>query len=81
MLKPKAADAPMPARASSVWEAVLAYAKAHPADPRSPEALYWLVHVGHYGDGHNHSGHRAFDLLHQRYPTSAWAKKTKYYYD
>jgi hypothetical protein len=81
MLKPKASDAPTPAKAASVWEAILAYAKAHPADPRVPEALYWLVHVSHFGDGHNHSGHRAFDLLHQRYPTSPWAKKTKYYYD
>jgi len=81
MLAPKGGDAPVPAGAASVWEAVLAYAKAHPADPRSPEALYWLVHVSRFGDSHNHSGHRAFDLLHQRYPTSPWTKKTKYYYD
>jgi len=66
---------------SPVWEEVLAYASAHPKDPRSPEALYWLVHVTRYGHSHNHLSHRAFDILHQRYPTSAWTKKTPYYFD
>jgi hypothetical protein len=64
-----------------VWEEVLAYASAHPKDPRSPEAFYWLVHVTRYGHSHNHLSHRAYDLLHQRYPTSSWAAKTKYYFD
>jgi hypothetical protein len=66
---------------SPVWEEVFAYASAHPSDPRSPEALYWLVHVTRYGHTHNHLSHRAFDILHQRYATSAWTKKTPYYFD
>jgi hypothetical protein len=66
---------------ASVWEEVLTYASAHPADTRSPEALYWLVHITRYGHSHNHLSHKAFDLLHQRYPNSTWAKQTKYYYD
>jgi TolA-binding protein len=66
---------------ASVWEEVLTYAGAHPADTRSPEALYWLVHITRYGHSHNHLSHKAFDLLHQRYPNSTWAKQTKYYYD
>ena len=70
-----------PATATSVWEEVLAYAKAHPTDPRSPEALYWLGHVARYGYSHDNLSKSAFDLLHQRYPTSTWAKQTKYYYD
>jgi hypothetical protein len=66
---------------ASVWDEVLAYASAHPSDTRSPEALYWLVHITRYGHSHDHVSHKAFDILHQRYPTTTWAKQTKYYYD
>ena len=71
----------LPAGAVDVWDEMLAYCSAHPSDPRVPEVLHWLVHVGHFGGSHNHSGHRAFRLLHQRYPSSVWAKKTPYYND
>jgi hypothetical protein len=70
-----------PKKAGSVWEDVLAYAKAHPNDPRSPEALYWLVRVSRFGTGHNRSSYRAFVLLHDRYKTTDWAKNSKYFYD
>jgi hypothetical protein len=70
-----------PPGAVDIWDEMLDYAKAHPKDPRIPETLYWLVHVGHYGGSHNHSGKRAFELLHGRYPKSVWAKKTPYYND
>ena len=66
---------------SSVWEELLDYMRDHPRDPRAPEALYWLIHVSHYGTGHNRSGYHAFNLLHERYPSSTWAKQSKYYYD
>jgi len=66
---------------SSVWEELLDYMRAHPRDPRPPEALYWLIHVSQYGTGHNRSGYRAFNLLHERYPSTTWAKQSKYYYD
>ncbi len=66
---------------ASVWDEVLAYASAHARDPRAPEALYWLVHVARYGHSHDHLSHRAFDVLHQRYPNSSWAKRTRYYFD
>ena len=52
-----------------------------PRDPRAPEALHWLIHVGHYGQGHNHSGRRAFELLKSRYPDSSWATQNPFYYD
>lgn len=72
---------PTPAGATAAWDEMLAYARAHPADPRVPEALYWLVRVGRWGGTHDHSGKRAFQLLKTRHPASAWAKKTPYYYD
>jgi TolA-binding protein len=66
---------------SSIWEELLGYVRAHPRDPRAPEALYWLIHVSYCGTGHNRSGYCAFMLLHERYPGSTWAKQSKYYYD
>ena len=71
----------MPPGAVDAWDEMLTYAAAHPGDARVPEALYWLVHVGHFGGSHEHSGKRAFLLLHRRYPGSVWAKRTKYYND
>jgi hypothetical protein len=71
----------LPKGAVSTWEEMLAYVTAHPKDSRAPEALYWLVHVGHFGGSHAHSGRRAFKLLKARYAASDWAVKTKYYYD
>jgi len=70
-----------PPGAVDAWDEMLAYARANPTDPRIPETLYWLVHVGHFGGSHNHSGKRAFELLHGKYPKSIWAKKTPYYND
>ena len=70
---------PMPTGAKDVWEEMLAYAAAHPADSRIPEALHWLVHASHFGASHNHSGRRAFDLLQHRYPNSVWARRTPSY--
>lgn len=73
--------APPPAGAVAAWDEILAYANAHPADPRVPEALYWLVRVGRFGGSHNHSGQRAFKILHARYPKSPWTAKSPYFYD
>lgn len=64
----------------NVWEEVLAYARAHPEDPRSPEALYWLIRVTHWGPNENDMSSRAFRLLHARYPKSNWAKRSPYHY-
>jgi hypothetical protein len=67
--------------ATSVWEELLAYSRAHPRDPRSAESLYWLIHIARWGANHDHIGKRAFQLLHRRYPGSYWAKRSPYYYD
>jgi hypothetical protein len=71
----------LPPGGVSAWEEMLTYIAAHPDDARAPEALYWLVHVGHFGGSHAHSGRRAFKLLKSRYGSSPWAAKVKYYYD
>jgi hypothetical protein len=70
---------PGPAAARDLWEEMLAYAKAHPADPRVPEALHWIVHASHFGASHDHSGRRAFRMLQLGYPKSVWAQRTKYW--
>jgi hypothetical protein len=80
----KASDEPppaMPVGGVAAWEEMLVYAAANPKNAQVPEALYWLVRVGRYGGTHNHSGKRAFQLLHKTYPTSTWAKRSPYFYD
>jgi hypothetical protein len=74
-------EKPVPAGATSLWDEALAYVRAHPADPRSPEMLYRLIRVARWRANHDHLGRRAFQLLHARYPRSAWAKRSPYYYD
>ena len=62
----------------------LAFAQAHPQDPRVPEALYLAVRATRYGCTDKETGdfsHRAFDLLHRRYPNTEWARKTPYWFD
>jgi hypothetical protein len=62
----------------------IAWAQAHPQDPRVPQALYQLVEATHYGpaDGKKSRDYsrQAFEILHRQYPTSEWTKKTKYWY-
>jgi hypothetical protein len=58
---------------------MIAFAQAHPQDPRVPEALYLVVRATRYGCEDNQTGdfsHRAFDLLHRRYAATEWAAKT-----
>ena len=75
------APAPDAPRLHYVWNDILDYARTHPEDPRTPEALYWLVRVSRYGKGHDRSSFRAFRLLKSRYATSHWSRDTPYYYD
>jgi hypothetical protein len=70
-----------PAGAASLWDEALDFVRVHPADPRSPEMLHRLIRVARWGGNHDHLGRRAFQLLHARYPKSAWAKRSPYYYD
>lgn len=62
---------------------VLNWAKAHPDDPRVPEALHYFVRSTRYGCVDKSIGpysKQAFQLLHRRYPESEWTKKTKYWF-
>ncbi len=62
---------------------VLEYAKQHPNDFRMPEALYLAIRSTRFGCTNIESrkfSKDAFDFLHEHYPESDWAKKTKYYY-
>ena len=61
----------------------LAFAAAHPADPRVPEALHRVVRASRYSVTDAATGDiskRAFLLLHRRYPKSEWTKKTPYWF-
>ena len=71
----------LPPGGVSVWDEMLTYARANAKDPQVPEALYWINRAGRWGGSWNHSGRRAFELLHARYPASSWAKRSPYYYD
>jgi len=63
--------------------AVLDWAKAHPDDPRVPEALHYFVRSTRYGCVDQSIGpysREAFDLLHRKYPKSEWTIKTPYWF-
>jgi hypothetical protein len=63
---------------------ILAWAKQTPDDPRIPEALHRVVRATRYSCFNNEKisaySKAAFQLLHQKYPNSEWAKRTKYYF-
>jgi hypothetical protein len=56
----------------------LAFARAHPDDPRIPEALHLAVRAARYGCDRVkvETTRNIFRLLHTRYPNSEWARKT-----
>jgi hypothetical protein len=75
--------------AAQPWEATyllrqtLDFARAHPDDPRVPEALHRAVIASHYRCGDAETGKyskEAFLLLHRQYPRSPWTDQTKYWY-
>jgi hypothetical protein len=62
---------------------VVAWGRAHPADPRVPRALHLAVQatrLGCHDAGTTALSKQAFRLLHARYPKSEWAQKTPHYY-
>jgi hypothetical protein len=64
---------------------ILGWAKSHPEDPLVPEALHRIVIVVRYGchtdPASPEVSKAAFDLLHKRYPKSAWTAKTSYWFN
>jgi hypothetical protein len=60
---------------------VLAWAKAHPDDPRLAEALHRVVRATRSGcttEGSGDVSREAFTRLHKLFPRSEWAKRTPY---
>lgn len=74
----------LPAAPSWLGRETVAWAKAHPNDPRVPEALHLVVRATRYGCNDADSGkysRQAFTLLHKRYPNSPWARKTPFWFN
>jgi hypothetical protein len=64
-------------------QTAIEWANRKPADPRAPEALHLAVTATRRGCTDKETGRwskAAFDLLHRRFPTSTWTKKTKYWF-
>jgi hypothetical protein len=55
---------------------VMPWAKAHPSDPRVPEALHNVVRATQYGEMDSDTSKAAYDLLHSRFPRNPWTIKT-----
>ncbi|RKH70416.1 hypothetical protein [Corallococcus aberystwythensis] len=59
----------------------LDWAKAHPADPRSPIALFRAVRSSKKGCAHDTAEvKKAFAYLHKHYGKTEWARRAPYYY-
>ena len=58
---------------------VLAWTKAHPEDPRIPEALHYAVRATRIG-GATDLSKACFQILHRKYGKTPWATKTPYYF-
>jgi hypothetical protein len=59
------------------------FAQKYPDDPRVPESLSRAVKNTRMNCNNPRTGalsKKAFDLLHDRYPNTSWAKNTKYWY-
>jgi hypothetical protein len=65
-------------------EQTLTYAKAHPADPRMPEALHYALRSQRYGcvrSGTAKLAETAWRYLWRKYPKSPWTTKTNYFFE
>lgn len=54
----------------------MAWAKAHPGDPRVAEALHLVVRATQYGEADSDTSKAAYLLLHNRFPRNPWTAKT-----
>lgn len=71
-----------PAAATYLAAQMVAFAQAHPDDPRVPESLYRAVRATRFGSKDDNTGkysRQAFDILHRRFPKSEWTAKTPYW--
>lgn len=73
----------LPAAPNLLCREAIAWAEAHPDDPRAPQALHLAVRSTRYGCADpltSELSKRAFQALHRHFPKSEWAAKTKYYF-
>ncbi|HEY9786958.1 MAG TPA: hypothetical protein V6D17_16320 [Candidatus Obscuribacterales bacterium] len=62
---------------------ILAFARAHPSDPRVPEMLHYGVKCTRYGavdDTTQGLSKQMYSLLHSKYKGNPWTKKTPYWF-
>jgi tetratricopeptide (TPR) repeat protein len=60
---------------------LIEWAKSHPSDERSPEALHFAMRsIRFSADGTTKRSREIYVMLHSRYPNSEWAKKTRFWY-
>jgi tetratricopeptide (TPR) repeat protein len=72
-----------PWQATYLLKESIEWARAHPDDPRVPQALHMAVAASRYRHTDADTGkysEQAFDLLHRRYPKSEWAARTPYWF-
>ena len=73
-----------PAAPTFMARQAVEWVEAHPSDARAAEALQLAVRAGHYASGGDRETdrwvRRAFELLHSRYPKSAAARGTPFWY-
>jgi hypothetical protein len=71
------------AAVQALGKPVLAWAESHRDDPRVPEALHYVSRADRYGceeKTEKNYSKMAFTLLHKRYPTNEWTKKTPFWF-
>lgn len=64
-------------------ETVFAHLKKQPADPDLPEMLYKIVRLPKWTEvtpAGSEFSHKAYVLLHERYPNSSWSRKATCWY-
>ena len=73
----------LPAAPNYLTSQVLTWFSEQPDDPRLPQALHLAIQTTRWGCVDQETSKvskRAFDTLHRQYPSSIWAKRTKYWF-
>ncbi len=66
----------LPGAPTYLGSIVFSWAKAHPNDPRVPEALHLVVRATQYGEQDSDMSKAAYDLLQSRFRNNPWTAKT-----
>jgi hypothetical protein len=70
--------------ATALARRAVEFATKNPNHPQTPEILHLAVRSTRYGCSDTDTGKyskQAFDILHKRYPNSAWTKQTPYWFE